>query len=351
MLRSRKLMVVTAYVLLVAAVIAGCGQAQGETRVPERQEQESTPGSGGGGAAGNGGQTEAGNGQVRTIEHAMGTTKVSGTPQRVVTLYQGASDIAVALGVKPVGIVESWAEQPVYQYLRADLEGVPIVGEETQPNLEEIAKLKPDLIIASKLRHEAIYEQLSKIAPTITHETVFKFKDTVQLMGQALNKEEQASALLADWDGRVADFKQKIAAKLGDQWPIEASVLNFRSDHARIYVTGYAGDILNELGFTRSEYQQKEADKGTVVVKLTDKESIPSMNAEVFFVFLSDPGNEEAVQTMYEEWTNHPLWKTLDAVKADQVYMIDEVVWNLAGGITSANLLLDQLYEHFGLEP
>ncbi|MDQ0115888.1 ABC transporter substrate-binding protein [Paenibacillus harenae] len=347
MFKSKKLMAVTAFVLMFALIISGCGASQPEEQSNQQQEQNS---GGNESQAGSGNNAESQENQERVIEHAMGTTKITGTPQRVVTLYQGATDVAVALGVKPVGIVESWAEQPVYEYLKADLDGVPLVGEETQPNLEEIAKLKPDLIIASKLRHEEVYEQLSQIAPTVTHETVFKFKDTVQLMGQALNKEAEATKLLADWDTRVADFKQKIAAKLGDQWPIETSVLNFRADHARIYVTGYAGDILHELGFVQSEYQQEEAAKGTVVVKLTDKESIPSMNGDVFFVFLSDPSNEEAVQKTYEEWTNHPLWQNLDAVKANQVYQIDEVVWNLGGGYKSAHLMLDQLYEHFELE-
>jgi len=349
MFKSRKGMAVIAFVLMFALMVAGCGQnaSQGEGN---RQEQQQQTAGGNESEAGSGSNAESQENKERVIEHAMGKTTIKGTPQRIVTLYQGATDVAIALGVKPVGIVESWAQQPVYEYLRADLEGVPLVGEETQPNLEEISKLKPDLIIATKLRHEEVYEQLSQIAPTITHETVYKFKDTVQLMGKALNKEAEANQLLADWDKRVADFKQKISAKLGDQWPIEASVLNFRADHARIYVTGYAGDILNELGFVRSEYQQKEADKGTVVVKLTDKESIPSMNADVFFVFLSDPGNQEAVKKTYEEWTNHPLWKNLDAVKANQVYLIDEVVWNLGGGYKSAHLMLDQLYEHFQLE-
>lgn len=347
MFKSKKVMAVMAFVLMVMLVIAGCGQNNAQNEGAQNgQQEEAAGGNANQGSTGNVAESQ----DVRTIEHAMGTTTITGTPQRIVTLYQGANDVAVALGVKPVGIVESWAEQPVYQYLRADLEGIPLVGEETQPNLEEISKLKPDLIIASKLRHEEIYEQLSQIAPTITHETVFKFKDTVQLMGQALNKQEEAAGLLAAWDARVADFKTKISAKLGDQWPVETSVLNFRSDHARIYVTGYAGDILNELGFVRSDYQQEEADKGTVVVKLTDKESIPSMDADAFFVFLSDPGNEDAVKKTYDEWTNHPLWQNLKAVKANQVYQIDEVVWNLGGGITSANLLLDQLYEHFELE-
>ncbi|WP_276357623.1 ABC transporter substrate-binding protein [Cohnella caldifontis] len=288
----------------------------------------------------------------RTIKHAMGETKVKGTPQRVVTLYQGATDVAVALGIKPVGIVESWTQQPVYEYLRDDLKDVPIVGVETQPNLEEIEKLKPDLIIASKLRHEKVYDQLSKIAPTVTHDTVFKFKDTVNLIGQAANREVQANQLLADWDRRVADFKSKVTAKLGSEWPVEVSVLNFRTDHARIYVSGFAGDILTELGFVRPESQQKAADKGDVVLQLTSMESIPSMNADVFFIFNADGHNADAelIKKTYAEWTGHPLWKTLDAVKNNQVTIVDEVPWNMGGGILAANMMLDQIYDHYQLE-
>ena len=281
--------------------------------------------------------------ETRVIGHAMGETEIKGTPERIVTLYQGANDAAVALNVTPVGIVESWVEKPVYKYLRDDLSAVDQVGLETQPNLEEINKLNPDLIIASKMRHEDIYNLLSQIAPTVMEENVFRYRETVDLMGQALNKEDKAEEVLNDWDQRVEDFNDKIKTKMGDNWPLEVAVLNFRSDHARIYYSGYAGRILNELGFERPE-AHKEDIWG---VKLTSKESIPEMNADAFFIFMSD---DQAVGNTYQEWTEHPLWQNLDAVQNDQVFIVDQVAWNMAGGIESANIMLDQLYEHFQLE-
>jgi iron complex transport system substrate-binding protein len=280
---------------------------------------------------------------VRNIEHAMGTTKIEGDPKRIVTLYQGATDAAVAFGVTPVGIVESWVQKPVYEYLRDDLDGVAIVGLETQPNLEEIAKLNPDLIIASKLRHEEVYEKLSQIAPTVAHETVYEFKETVELIGKAMNKEDKANEILTAYDERVADFKAKVQEKMGDKWPLNVALVNFREDHARIYFQSFAGIVLNDLGFTRPENQQEDV----WGIKLTDKESITEMNADVFYIFMSD---EEAIHKNYEEWTNHPLWKNLDAVKNDQVYMVDEVAWNMAGGIQAANLMIDDIYDRLGLE-
>jgi iron complex transport system substrate-binding protein len=333
-------------------VAAGCGKSanapaegQGTGNGAVNQGAAATP-------ANSEAEQETASSEVRVVQHAMGETTVEGTPTRIVTLYQGATDAAVALGVIPVGVVESWTQPPMYEYLREDLKDVPIVGTETQPNLEEIAKLKPDLIIASKVRHEKIYEQLSQIAPTVTHETVYKFKETVDLIGKAANLEEKANQLLAVWDNRVADFKSKISAKLGDQWPVEVSVLNFRTDHARIYVTGFAGDILSELGFVRPEAQKKAAKEGNVVLQLTSMESIPSMNADAFFIFNADGHNADAelIQKTYEEWTSHPLWKNLDAVKNNQVTMVDEVAWNMGGGYLAANIMLDQIYAHYGLE-
>lgn len=109
-------------------------------------------------------------------------------------------------------------------------------------------------------------------------------------------------------------------------------------------MTGYAGSILSELGF---QGPKNLTDDSLEIVKLTDKESITQMNADVIYMFME---NDETVKKTYEDWTNHPLWKELDAVKANQVYQVDEINWNLAGGITSANLMLDDIYDKFELE-
>lgn len=104
---------------------------------------------------------------IVTVDHALGVATLETQPERVVSLYQGATDTAVALGIKPVGMVESWTEKPMYQYLRAYLSDVRMLGLETQPDLEGIALLDPDLIVAARNRHLAIFPLLDQIAPTV----------------------------------------------------------------------------------------------------------------------------------------------------------------------------------------
>lgn len=327
---------------MLLIVAAGCGQ--GNSSGSAAGQGPSSAGAAGGEAspaASDTGQPAAdASAAVRKVKHEMGETEITGTPKRIATLYQGANDAAVAFGIKPVGIVESWEEKPVYEYLRKDLEGVPLLGEENQPNLEELYKLKPDVIFATKTRHEEIYDQLSQIAPTVMIGEVYDWKATVRLMGEALNQTDEADRLLADWDARTADFKKK----MGDRLPMEATITNFRADHARIFYMGYGGSLLKDLGFTRPPGH----DEDIWGVKLTSKESIPDMNADVIFNFNSGD-DKAAVEKYYQEWTSHPLWKNLDAVKNGQVHMVNEVDWNMAGGILSAHRALDSLYEMYGL--
>lgn len=313
--------------LAIVIILAGCGANNNKgTADPTAQAA---------------GENAGGDTATRTIEHEMGKTEIKGTPKRIVTLYQGATDVVVAYGVKPVGVVEAHTGQASYDYLKKDLEGVPTVGLETQPSLEEIYNLKPDVIIGSKFRNEATYEQLSEIAPTVLVDGVYDWEKTLDLVGQVLNDQDKGKQLMKDWQARVADFKKQ----MGDRLPIEASIVNFRADHARIYYMGYAGLILKELGFTRPASQEQE-DWG---VKVNSKEGIPDMDADVIFVFNSGT-DKAAIEKNYEEWTKHPLWKNLKAYKNNQIYKVDEINWNLAGGYLSAGLMLDDLYDIYKLD-
>ena len=278
---------------------------------------------------------------VRVVKHAMGETEIKGTPQKVVTLYQGATDAALALGVKPVGAVEAWIEKPWYNYIKDKMEGVTNLGSENQPNLEQIVALKPDLIIASKTRHEKIAQQLSAIAPTVMTEEVHFWKDSLDLSAEALNKQEEKQKFLKEWEQKVADFR----SKMGDKLKLEAGIVDFRVDHARIVYTGFSALVLEELGIARPASQRGE-DWG---VQLTSKENIPQMDADIIFDQTSTSRNDGRLD-LRKEWSEHPLWKNLKAVKNNRVFEVDTAVWNNGSGPLAAVEMVEDLYEFYELK-
>ena len=280
--------------------------------------------------------------EKKTIIHAMGSSEVPQKVLRVVTLFQGATDSVVALGVTPIGVVDSWAQQPTYEYLRDALKGVSHVGLETQPNLEAIVALKPDLIIGTKSRHEKIYGQLSQIAPTVMAENVYDFKTTLDLTAEALGKQEEGRQVWGAFQQRITHFHHVIKKRVPN-WPLTAAVLNIRADHLRLYLNqSFSGVVLKEIGF-----KFPLPNENGWGVKLKTKEALPSVNADVFFIILQS--DDAAVKQNYDAWRAHPLWKMLTAPKNQQVFEVDNVAWLLSGGILGAEKILDQLYQIYQL--
>ncbi|NJL41725.1 MAG: ABC transporter substrate-binding protein [Leptolyngbyaceae cyanobacterium SM1_4_3] len=146
-------------------------------------------------------------GAVRTIDHAMGTTQVPETPERVVVIDSAALDSALALGVKPVGST-IFGELP--DYLGNQTEDIEIVGEVNQPNLESILQLQPDLILGTKISTERLYRPLSRIAPTVLTEGSGRsgdWKENFLLFAAALGKTERANQLLEEYQQRVSGLR------------------------------------------------------------------------------------------------------------------------------------------------
>ncbi|WP_248926879.1 ABC transporter substrate-binding protein [Paenibacillus hamazuiensis] len=313
--------------LLAISLLSGCGRAA-----------EPTP-------AQQGGKTEgaaASNDAVRKIKHAMGETEIKGTPQRVVILTNEGTEALLALGVKPVGAVRSWTGNPWYEHIKNDMNGVTMVGEESQPNMELIASLKPDLIIGNKLRNEKIYEQLKAIAPTIESETLRgEWKTNFRLYAEALNKQAEGEKIIADFDKRIADFR----SKAGDKLKETVSVVRFMAGKTRIYYSDtFTGVIFKEIGIARPATKSKE----TFADEIT-KERLPEVDADRLFYFTYETGDSKASKTE-EEWINDPLWKNLNVVKNGKAIKVDDAIWNTAGGVRAANLLLDQLYKIYDIK-
>ncbi|PSN12076.1 iron siderophore-binding protein [filamentous cyanobacterium CCT1] len=275
----------------------------------------------------------------RTVAHAMGNTAVPTHPQRVVVLTNEATDMVLALGLTPIGAVKSWSGEPYYDYIAEDMASVPVVGDEMQPSLEQIAALQPDLIIGSQVRQGQIYGQLSAIAPTVFSETIGEpWQDNLRLYGKALNREAEAEKLLADWDARVANLRQQFADR-----DLQVSLVRFLPGNARLYLKdSFPGQIIQDVGLQRPPPQAEAGFAQEVSL-----EQIPQMNGDVLFYFtdVSYDGGQSA-SDIARAWLDHPLWQQLDVVQQGKAYPVSDVVWTTAGGIQAAHLLLDDLEKH-----
>lgn len=285
---------------------------------------------------GDGSGGEDASSDTRTVEHAMGTTEVPANPRRVVALEEGPLNSALALGVKPMGAVIALEGAGFPAYLGDRAAGIERVGTILEPNLEAVAALRPDLILSVKERHEAIYPELSEIAPTVFTETfrgdwIGNFIKDAEALGQP----EDAERLVDDYEQRLEEFKAKMGDRLSET---EVSIVRFIPGEVYIYQNAsYIGTILADAGLPRPPSQDVDEFASTV-----SEEVISRMDGDVIFVTTYGPPQE----TQLEEFTNNPLWKRLEAVRKERVYTVPDEYWMVGIGVISANRVVDDLFKY-----
>ncbi|MCA0758592.1 iron-siderophore ABC transporter substrate-binding protein [Paenibacillus sp. N4] len=205
--------------MLVAMVVflAACGGTNngGNNAGSENQGAEQTNNAG---EATNAADPNA----TRTIKHAIGETEVTGEVKKVVVLEWTYAEDLLALGIQPAGVADTEGYKVWYGSLEQQLDGSAVdVGTRQEPSIETITSIDPDLIIGVKFRHEAIYDQLSDIAPTLIFnpypeegqgDQYSEMEETFKAIAAAVGKQAEGDKVLADLQAAFEDNKAKLAA-------------------------------------------------------------------------------------------------------------------------------------------
>ena len=266
-------------------------------------------------------------GGIRVVSHAMGETEVPANPQRVVVLDGPVLDACFALGVTPVGATTGVADAPWPEYLGAGTAGITNVGDIAEPDLEKIAALEPDLIISLSFRHEAIYDQLSGIAPTVLSPfDSAGWRDGFLFYADALNRSDDAPPIVEAFDARVAELTASLGETIDET---TVSVIRVLTGQVRSYqASSFSGTVLEAVGLPRPESQQ-----GTEDTWLEQSmEELNEVDASVIFVTLWSGSTPEDLNQLLD----NPLWATLSAVQANKVFQVPDEYWMTAIGYLAA---------------
>ncbi len=262
----------------------------------------------------------ASNGAV--IQHAFGETTVPEDPQRVVTLGWGATDAAIALGVVPVGIeaqayggdeqgVQPWVAEALDE-LGADTPTV-IPSSTEEPAYEDIAALKPDLILAPYSGiTKAQYELLSELAPTVAYPEApwtTPWRDTIEIVGTALGKEDKATDVLTKIDERIAaaaaEHPEFDGLTVAAVWDVAGTFYVYKPEDARV-------EFLFELGFQNAPAVDELANGDSTFTYTLSYEELDKLASDVLVAFAD-------TETDAQKFLAQPYAGTIPAVKTGAV--------------------------------
>lgn len=266
-----------------------------------------------------------------TIKDAKGEFTLDKTPSRVVALEYSFVDALAQVGVSPVGVADDNKVDRILPQVREKIAAWQSVGTRSQPSLEVIASLKPDLIIADPSRHTAVFEELKKIAPTVMfdsrHESYQENLETAQKIGDLVGKSAEMKAKINEHNDYIAN----IAKNLGVQGK-KASFGTSREDKFNIQNdNGYVGSFLTTLGFAPTKLNGDQA-----FVEINLEQLVMEKPEYLFIAHYRD-------ESIARKWEAEPLWKAIPAVKANHVYSVDADMWARGRGLEASKIMAKQI--------
>ena len=269
--------------------------------------------------------------KTRVIQDEQGQFEINTTPQRIVVLEFSFVDALAAVGVSPVGVADDNDATPVIPAVRDLVDPWQSVGMRSQPSLEAIAVLKPDLIIADAERHRAVYQDLQRIAPTLLlksrGETYQENLESALKIGVALDKQSDMEQRIQQHHQAMLGFKSHFSLKQTVQFAVVSDKGMWLHGPA-----SYAGGVLTTLGIE------------SPIKDLTEKAYLPTsfellLKTNPDWLLLGAYSHPNVVN----DWEKNPLFNLMTSAKNSQVVEVSPALWSLNRGMLAAEQMANNL--------
>ncbi|WP_405107640.1 AraC family transcriptional regulator [Paenibacillus sp. FSL K6-1217] len=241
---------------------------------------------------------------------------------RIAVLYYGLDDYLMTLGLTPVAAL-SYRERVSRNYallLPGVLEQEIVRLNGSRLNYEELARLRPDLIIGSDRLLPG--ELLESIAPTVILKHTDNVEQQLSRLSRILGREQQAD----DWMNRYAEQKHLLRSRLEAQDVLPTvSFIRVSSEFYRLYgASNQTGTLLyKDLGLSPPPSTPEQT--GAVDFQIHE---LPRYNPGTIFL-AADPTLES--RQRLEALLSSKEWSSLDAVKQSRVFDAGDLLFKTLG--------------------
>lgn len=288
-----------------------------------------------------------------TFTDATNTTiTLAKPPTRIACLVSLCEDILAELGLQPVAVNDTFGQDQHFFGDKAKSFST-IGGPFFDPNVEDIAKATPDLVIGLANVHENLRDALQPIAPlyimnpTSYLSSINYLKDVGRLTGRS------GQATMA-----AQRFMHKLAAYETKSPKSKSALLMYGSDiNFNIFTVGSLfGGLLAQV----TRYPWPAPGSGAPAASDKEPGAIPYSLEKILAVdpdilLIATVGTAPGTPSLSKQLSSNPVWGNLKAVKTNQTYDINSSFYIFGRGTRSLGLALDdamhKLYPNVFPEP
>ena len=255
---------------------------------------------------------------------------------RVASLLPSATETLFALGIEPVGVadVAGYRQWVVRPQLPAS---VANVGKRSEPNMEKMASLDPDVIVLST-DQAGLADKISRVAPVLffdafrkDHSNAEKAREIFMELGRLVQREDRARRKLEKLEARLIWLRGRIRDHFGDELPKVTSVGFASPTVVRVFGrNGMPWYALRQLGL-ESAMPQPRSQWGQTQREVAD---LKRLNREDVLLYFKPT-------VLAGDLLEKPLWNALPVVEAGRVAPV-EPTW-VYGGAMSLGYLAENM--------
>ncbi|MCV9884433.1 ABC transporter substrate-binding protein [Metabacillus halosaccharovorans] len=261
----------------------------------------------------------------QTITYLNKEYTVTSNPTKIVTASQEAMEDAAILGVKPIGAIATGGM--FSEYLGDSMSEATEIGEKTQPSIEKLLQLEPDVILGTSKFQPEVAEKLTDVAPMIPISHIStNWKDNLLVLAELTDKKEEANQIIADYESSILEVKENVSGSMEDQ-----QVLMIRIRGGNLFI--YSRDIyFNPVLYQDLGLPVPEAVKAAKSQEMITLEKLAEINPDYLFVQFEEQENADAPDRL-KELQENAIWKSMNAVENENVFV--NAVSPLAAGGTA----------------
>lgn len=321
-------------IALMIVVLAACGNAKGESKEAGSVPTATSTTISGQDPSSQVDKKAGEDPEVERLLKQFGTKK----PEKIVTLSVSITEILNEIGVTPAGVPKSSNKLP------EAFDNIPRVGSSHQPDLEQIAKLQPDVIVSPMSIKDSIEKKLKPASlPTayLPADSLEQLKLSTTVLGRVFGREDKAKAYLEKIQQEEQAVLNSVKGKPAPKVMIlfgSAETLMLMNDNT------FAGSIARNLGATNvlSDVMKKSED----YVPL-NMESVIAANPDA--ILLVAHGDPNAVAKKFEDDVKkNGAWEKMNAFKNGKMKALDSQLYGIASIVKAPAAYKDMAHILFG---
>lgn len=275
------------------------------------------------------------------VQHYAGITEVCPNPKTIAVLSPPLLDILLTLGLQPAAHAEvDILAKPIFDrpseqipYLGQYVTTQPInLGDRSNPSLEALLHLKPDLIIGEDYQNTS--PLLSKIAPTLFFEIPANkgWQSVLSSLAPVFGRETEARSKLAEYDQLINQTKQDLAPLINGKTILVLGWDRFSKQVFILESDSFVCELLRDLGFSVIGGESGRTDLSI--------EALPTIPTDHILVM---PSGDSTINQAQEYWKANPLLGAIPAVRSGNVHFADFQLYRIRGPI-AAEIFIRQIY-------